>query len=138
MDTDYLKDQIEELNKRITEVQELLGDNDFAALAEQEIKDLEQQKQELEESASTSMEESSAFAEASADKDESINPNVANLEIRAAAGGDEAGIFAGDLLRMYSRFALNQGWKMEDIDRSEGGLGQIKTVLVQIRGKGSY
>jgi peptide chain release factor 1 len=136
MDTDYLKQQIEDLDKRIAEVQELLGDADFSTLAEQEIKDLEQQKEELEQSANTPMgstEDATALSEV-----EGVNPNVANLEIRAAAGGDEAGLFAGDLLRMYTRFAQNQGWKMEELDRSEGGLGQIKTILVQIRGKGAY
>jgi peptide chain release factor 1 len=135
MDTDYLKQQIEDLDKRIAEVQELLSDKDFSSLAEQEIKDLEQQKRELEESASTPMGESEESYES---EESEVNPNVANLEIRAAAGGDEAGLFAGDLLRMYTRYALNQGWKMEELDKSEGGLGQIKTILVQLRGKGAY
>ena len=66
------------------------------------------------------------------------NPNVAILEIRSAAGGDEAGLFAGDLLRMYLRFAEKNKWNMEELDRSEGGLGQIKQVVVKITGKGAF
>lgn len=60
------------------------------------------------------------------------------LEIRSAAGGDEAGIFAGDLLRMYTKFAQSKGWKVEQFSRSEGKLNQIKEVVLKISGKGCY
>ncbi|EKD85122.1 MAG: hypothetical protein ACD_38C00078G0001 [uncultured bacterium] len=60
------------------------------------------------------------------------------MEVRSAAGGDEAGIFAGDLLRMYTRFVQNQGWKIEELDRSEGKLGQIKEVVLKVKGKDVY
>lgn len=60
------------------------------------------------------------------------------LEIRSAAGGDEAGIFAGDLLRMYTKFAQNKGWKVEELNRSEGKLNQIKEVVLKISGKDCY
>ncbi len=60
------------------------------------------------------------------------------VEIRAGAGGDEAGLFAGDLYRMYSRYAELQGWKTELISESTTGVGGYKEVIFQIRGSGAY
>lgn len=133
----YLEQQINELEKRIEENKLLLQDPELAPLAQEEIKDLKQQKQELIDSASTSMDSDDSTDESNP-LYEDINPNIAMLEIRSAAGGDEAGLFAGDLLRMYSRFAENKKWKLEELDRSEGGLGQIKSVTVQIKGKNVF
>lgn len=130
---DYIDQQLAELDKQIEENKLLLADPELAELAQVEIADLEKQKQELQDSASTSMSESSED-----ESEAAINPNVAIMEIRAAAGGDEAGLFAGDLLRMYTRFAESQRWQIEEIDRSEGGLGQIKQVIVQFKGKNVY
>jgi peptide chain release factor 1 len=131
---DYLQQQISELDIRIEELKELALDPEMAELASAEIADLEEQKQELSDSASTPMQDS----DESNESDESINPNVAIMEIRSAAGGDEAGLFAGDLLRMYMRFAEIKGWKMEELDRSEGGLGQIKQIVMKFRGKEAF
>ncbi len=60
------------------------------------------------------------------------------LEIRAGAGGDEAGLFAGDLFRMYSRYAERQGWKIDIMSLSETGVGGLKEVSALIKGKGAY
>jgi peptide chain release factor 1 len=60
------------------------------------------------------------------------------VEIRAGAGGDEAAIFAGDLYRMYTRYAELQKWKVEEIDASENEVGGYKDVSFMIRGKGVY
>jgi peptide chain release factor 1 len=60
------------------------------------------------------------------------------IEIRAGAGGDEASIFAGDLHRMYSRFAEKQGWKMELIDAQEGPSGGFKEIISSISGEDVY
>jgi peptide chain release factor 1 len=60
------------------------------------------------------------------------------LEIRAGAGGDEASIFAGDLFRMYERFASKQGWKTELISASEGTVGGFKEIVAEIRGRGAF
>ena len=60
------------------------------------------------------------------------------LEIRAGAGGDEAGLFAGDLFRMYSRFAERQKWKVEVMSLHETGVGGIKEVSALIKGKGAF
>src|SRR5947209_2154716 len=60
------------------------------------------------------------------------------LEIRAGTGGDEASLFAGDLFRMYERFAASQGWKVEVISASEGAMGGYKEIIAEIRGRGAF
>ncbi|RTQ47439.1 peptide chain release factor 1 [Hymenobacter gummosus] len=60
------------------------------------------------------------------------------LEIRAGAGGDEAALFAGDLQRMYMRFAEKQGWKMELVDAMEGTAGGYKEIILAMRGEDVY
>lgn len=60
------------------------------------------------------------------------------LEIRGGAGGDEAGLFAGDLFRMYSRYAERKGWKVEMMSLSETGVGGVKEVSALIKGKGAF
>ena len=60
------------------------------------------------------------------------------VEIRAGAGGDEAGLFAGELYRMYTRFAERAGWKVEQISASPQGIGGVKEVVFQVSGKGAY
>ena len=60
------------------------------------------------------------------------------LEIRAGAGGDEASRFAGDLFRMYERYAAKQGWAVEVISASEGTVGGFKEVIAEIRGRGAF
>ena len=60
------------------------------------------------------------------------------MEIRAGAGGDEAGLFAADLARMYMRYAENQGWKTEILSTNETGVGGYKEIVFQISGKGAF
>ncbi|WP_116473709.1 peptide chain release factor 1 [Zobellella maritima] len=60
------------------------------------------------------------------------------LEIRAGAGGDEAAIFAGDLFRMYSRYAEQQRWRLEVVSASEGEHGGFKEIIARIEGPGAY
>src|SRR5262249_40545899 len=60
------------------------------------------------------------------------------LEIRAGTGGDEASLFAGDLFRMYERYAAKEGWKVEVISANEGTMGGYKEVVAEIRGRGAY
>jgi peptide chain release factor 1 len=60
------------------------------------------------------------------------------LEIRAGAGGDEAGLFAAELFRMYSRYAEKKRWKVTLLDMSTSGVGGVKEVIAQIQGKGVY
>ncbi len=60
------------------------------------------------------------------------------LEIRAGTGGDEAALFAGDLFRMYERFAALQGWKVEAISASEGTMGGYKEIIAEVQGRGAF
>ncbi len=60
------------------------------------------------------------------------------LEIRAGTGGDEASLFAGDLLRMYQRYAAQKGWSVDIMSESEGTVGGFKEVIAEIAGKGVY
>jgi peptide chain release factor 1 len=60
------------------------------------------------------------------------------VEIRAGTGGDEAALFAGDLFRMYERYASKQGWKVEVISASEGTMGGYKEIIAEIRGRGAF
>jgi len=60
------------------------------------------------------------------------------LEIRAGTGGDEASLFAGDLFRMYERYAAKQGWKVDVISASEGTMGGYKEIIAEIRGRGAF
>ena len=70
-------------------------------------------------------------------KDAMDDRNVV-LEIRAGTGGDEAALFAGDLFRMYERFASLQGWKVEAISASEGTMGGYKEIIAEVRGRGAF
>src|SRR6266516_4846834 len=60
------------------------------------------------------------------------------LEIRAGTGGDEAALFAGDLFRMYERYAAKQGWKVEVISASEGTVGGYKEIIAEVHGRGAF
>ncbi len=60
------------------------------------------------------------------------------LEIRAGTGGDEAALFAGELFRMYTRYAERSGWKIEPLSLSESGVGGVKEVVVSVGGSGAY
>jgi peptide chain release factor 1 len=60
------------------------------------------------------------------------------LEIRAGTGGDEASLFAGNLFRMYERYAAGQGWKVEIMTASEGSMGGYKEIIAEIRGRGAF
>jgi len=60
------------------------------------------------------------------------------LEIRAGTGGDEASLFAGDLFRMYERYAAKQRWKVEIVTVSEGSMGGFKEIVAEIRGRGAF
>jgi peptide chain release factor 1 len=70
-------------------------------------------------------------------KDAMDDHNVV-LEIRAGTGGDEASLFAGDLFRMYERFANLQGWKVEVISASEGTVGGFKEIIAEVQGRGAF
>src|ERR1700693_5921743 len=70
-------------------------------------------------------------------KDAMDDRNVV-LEIRAGTGGDEAALFAGDLFRMYERFAALQGWKVEVVSASDGTMGGFKEIVAEVKGRGAF
>lgn len=106
---DYRYTQLEELQGKITEVTELLQDPTLAPLAKEELTVLEEQKKAIEESLAQSQQDTSG-----SDLD---NRNVI-LEIKGAAGGDEANLFAQDLFRMYMRYAENKKLKTEMLEEN--------------------
>jgi peptide chain release factor 1 len=69
---------------------------------------------------------------------DAMDERNAILEIRAGTGGDEASLFAGDLFRMYERYAAQQGWKTEILSMSEGSKGGFKEIVAEIRGRGVF
>src|SRR3990167_5203862 len=135
---DYLKKQIAEIEKKIKDAQNLAAsDPSMVQLAQEEIKKLEEQKSALEKPLITQ----NSLVPRSPGEVGSLTSNHTTsviLEIRAAAGGNEAGLFASDLTRMYTKFANNQGWKIEELDRNEGGIGNIKEVIYRISGKNTW
>jgi peptide chain release factor 1 len=60
------------------------------------------------------------------------------MEIRAGAGGNEAGLFAADLFRMYARYAQTKGWGIDIVDSNESGIGGFKEIILEIKGKGAF
>ena len=125
----FLQEQIKELDLKIEQTESIIEEPELKELALQEIETLKNQKKSLEE----------ALAKIQEEKQENkIIRNKVILEIRAAAGGDEAGLFVGDLYRMYQRFAENKGWKFEEISRNMGGINNIKEVVASISGKNCY
>ncbi len=109
--------------------EEMLGESDaeLKAMAEEEMKSAKQrlETQELE------------LQKLLLPKDPNDNKNIF-LEVRAGTGGDEAAIFAGDLFRMYSRYAEKRRWQVEIISASEGEHGGYKEVIARIEGQGAY
>ena len=69
---------------------------------------------------------------------DAMDDHNAILEIRAGTGGDEAALFAGDLFRMYERYAAKQGWKTEIVSLSEGTKGGFKEIVASVRGRGVF
>ena len=102
-------------------------DPEMKEMAEQEIEDLKAQIPDLEHSIKIQL----------LPKDDADEKN-AILEIRAGTGGEEAALFAGDLYRMYQRYAEGQGWKCETMSLSESDLGGIKEVIVKVTGRNVF
>lgn len=119
--------RFQEIEEQITGSQTLLNDPEMAELAEMEISELEDERQELESSMRLLL----------VPKDPNDERDVI-MEIRAGAGGDEAGLFAAELLRMYTRWSENHRFKIELLNISETGVGGIKEAILAVRGKSVY
>ena len=103
------------------------GDAEMAELAREEVDALETRRTELE----------GALHLLLIPQDPRDDANIF-LEVRAGTGGDEAAIFAGDLFRMYARYAETQRWRVEILDESEGEHGGYKKIVARIEGAGAY
>lgn len=102
-------------------------DPEFREMVKLELDELEERRDKLEDELKKML----------IPKDPNDSKNVI-LEIRAGTGGDEAGIFAGDIFRMYQRFAEKQGWKMNVLDLTEGTSGGYKEIISTISGEDVY
>jgi peptide chain release factor 1 len=105
----------------------LLDDPGMADLAAEEVRELEKRQAEIE----------ARLKKLLIPKDPRDEKSVI-FEIRAGAGGDEAGIFAADLFRMYTRYAEERGWRTEILSASDTGVGGYKEVIFEVKGKGAY
>jgi len=121
----------EKITKDIKESEEILADpnsdEELKSLAEEELKELRKRQDKIKEELRRLL----------LPKDPNDEKNVL-LEIRAGAGGDEASLFAQDLFRMYSRYAEQQGWKMEVMSTSYSPIGGFKEIIINIRGDEAY
>lgn len=121
--------RLQKAEQELTEARELAGgeDPDFAAEARAEVTRLEEEREGLEK----------ALLPLLIPRDP-LDDRPAIVEIRAGTGGDEAGLFAGDLLRMYTRFIERRGWRIEPISWSEGTLGGVKESVFKVAGDGVF
>ena len=107
--------------------QEMMSDPDMKELAEEELKAAKETRDQME----------VELQKLLLPKDPNDDKNI-YLEIRAGTGGDEAAIFSGDLFRMYSRYAEQQGWQVEIMGENEGEHGGYKEIISRIIGRGAY
>lgn len=123
-------DEYSQVSSQLVESKEMLNDkldDDFREMVKEEVKELSAREEEL-------MQEIKILL---LPKDPNDEKDVI-VEIRAGVGGDEAGLFAGNLLRMYLRYAERQGWKTEFISVNDQGIGGYKEVIFSIKGRGAY
>jgi len=123
------RDFKETLRQR-NDTEEMLGnglDDDLRALAREELDRLRRQADRLLEELKVALRP----------KDVMDERNVI-MTIQAGAGGDEAGLFAADLFRMYSRYAEDRRWNLEVLDSNESGIGGFKEIVFEVRGKNAY
>ncbi|MDH2926891.1 peptide chain release factor 1 [Lonepinella koalarum] len=116
-----------QLHSNMQEAELLLDDPDMREMAEMEIEECREEVERVEQQLQVLL----------LPKDPNDEYN-AYLEIRAGTGGDEAGIFAGDLFRMYSRYAESKRWRMETLSANESEQGGYKEIIVKISGDGVY
>ncbi len=123
--TEYKK--YKKVLESIIDTKEMLNDDELKEIAKDELKELEEEKESIEKNLEILL----------IPKDPNDSKNVI-MEIRGAAGGDEANIFAGDLFRMYSRYAEKIGLKIDIINAVEGTAGGFSQIEFMIKGQGAY
>ncbi|MBJ8325505.1 peptide chain release factor 1 [Streptococcus pacificus] len=123
--------EYKDILQAISDAEEMIkdsgGDADIEEMAKEELKESKAQKEELEEKLKILL----------LPKDPNDDKNII-LEIRGAAGGDEAALFAGDLLTMYQKYAEAQGWQFEVMEASTNGVGGLKEVIAMVSGQSVY
>ena len=115
------------IEKEIEETHELLSENlddEMASLAKEELSSLKEEREGMQEEIKVML----------LPEDPNDGKNII-MEIRGAAGGDEAALFAGDLFEMYTKYAENQGWKVEVMDANITGIGGYKEIILMITGQ---
>ncbi len=117
----------DDAGRDLAAAQELLRDPDMRELAESEVAALESRREALDRELNLLL----------LPKDARDEANIF-LEVRAGTGGDEAAIFAGDLFRMYTRYAERQGWRTEVLSANEGEHGGFREVIARVEGKGVF
>ncbi|SHG63098.1 peptide chain release factor 1 [Ornithinibacillus halophilus] len=122
--------EYKDVTTQLKDAKEMLEDNldaEMYEMVKMEISELSSSKEELEDRMKILL----------LPKDPNDDKDVF-MEIRGAAGGDEAALFAGDLYRMYSRYAESQGWKTEVMEANSTGVGGYKEIIFMIKGNGAY
>jgi len=119
-----VESELDDLNEVASESE---SDSDMVAMAQEEISDLTGRREDLQHKLKVLL-----LPRDAADEKNAI------LEVRAGTGGEEAALFAGDLYRMYQRYAELQGWKVEILSSSDADLGGIKEITASISGKGVF
>lgn len=128
-----LYQQLFDINNKIEDARKALassGDTEFDMLVKEELKNLEGQKSQIE-AEIQKLKEAKKNIKLSEIKGDAI------IEIRAGAGGNEAGLFANDLYQMYLRYAQTKGWTSSQIYKNEGGIGNIKEVILELKSQSS-
>jgi peptide chain release factor 1 len=126
-ETMELYDEFRSLSQQLAEARELLSDPDMKELARHEMDALSPRVEEI----------ALQIREILMPRDPRDNKNVI-VEVRAGAGGEEAALFAGELLRMYIRYAERMRWKVEPLSSNPTDLGGLREAAVSIKGKGAY
>ncbi|MEM9501697.1 MAG: peptide chain release factor 1 [Pseudomonadota bacterium] len=119
--------EVRAMREEIAGLEEMLADPEIKAMAEEELSEILKALPEKER----------ALAVALLPRD-AADSKPAMLEIRAGTGGDEAALFAGDLYRMYERFAAEQGWKIEPVSMNASEVGGFKEIVANITGQGVF
>ncbi|QZD94378.1 peptide chain release factor 1 [Qipengyuania gelatinilytica] len=119
--------EVKASREEIASLEEMLADPEMKAMAEEELAELRKRLPEAERQLAIAM-----LPRDSADN------KPAMLEIRAGTGGDEAALFAGDLYRMYERYAAEQGWKVEPVSMNASEVGGFKEIVANVTGTGVF
>ncbi len=129
--TSALQDQISSIDAKIAETMAMVeADPSMADLITEEISNLETQKQQLQDAIAMM---NGDYSKKSDGDSSSAETGDSIVEIRAGAGGDEAGLFANNLFTMYTRYAETKGWNYSIISKNEGGIGNYKEIQFEIK-----